>query len=295
MKIILIGVVEFSLSMLKTLLEQNVETVGVVTDRDRGVNADYAELEPICNEHGVPILFAKDINAAETVNWISNLSPDVIFCFGWSRLLKTEVLKLPPMGVVGYHPAELPKNRGRHPLIWALALGLNRTASTFFFMDEGADSGDILDQEVLAISDDDDAATLYAKIIEVAKVQVVRFLPLLNSGQYNRKPQDHSISNVWRKRGWRDGEIDWRMSATSIYNLIRALTLPYVGAHLSLGGQTHKVWKSEKIECGDLENVVPGQVLDVTEKGAVLVKCGEGAIALLDVEPPLNSSKGEHL
>ena len=49
--------------------------------------------------------------------------------------------------VIGFHLAAMPANRGRHPIIWALVLGLQETASTFFFMDEGADSGDIISQE----------------------------------------------------------------------------------------------------------------------------------------------------
>jgi len=64
-----------------------------------------------------------------------------------SSLLKKELLSLPPNGVLGYHPAKLPQNRGRHPLIWSLVLGLEESASTFYFMDEGADSGDILSQK----------------------------------------------------------------------------------------------------------------------------------------------------
>jgi len=58
-----------------------------------------------------------------------------------------ESLDLPHLGVIDFHPAALPANRGRHPIIWALVLGLQETASTFFFMDEGADSGDIISQE----------------------------------------------------------------------------------------------------------------------------------------------------
>ena len=69
------------------------------------------------------------------------------------------------MGVIGYHPAALPKNRGRHPLIWALVLGLKKTASSFFIMDERADSGDVISQEEIIINDDDDASSLYAKMI----------------------------------------------------------------------------------------------------------------------------------
>jgi methionyl-tRNA formyltransferase len=70
------------------------------------------------------------------------------------------------MGVAGYHPTKLPMNRGRHPLIWALALRLKNSVSTFFFMNEGADSGDILSQVDFKILYQDDAQSLYDKTIK---------------------------------------------------------------------------------------------------------------------------------
>lgn len=73
------------------------------------------------------------------------------------------------MGVIGFHPAALPNNRGRHPIIWALALGLNETASTFFKMDEGADTGDIVSQVKIPICESDYAADLYENIMCAAK------------------------------------------------------------------------------------------------------------------------------
>ena len=102
-------------------------------------------------KNNIPVRYTPNINSEEVIGWISNLAPDVIFCFGWSGLLKKELLQIPPMGVIGYHPTALPKNRGRHPITWALNLGLKETASTFFFMDDGIDSGDILSQKKVLI------------------------------------------------------------------------------------------------------------------------------------------------
>ena len=65
------------------------------------------------------------------------------------------------MGVLGYHPTKLPANRGRHPLIWSLVLGLKQSASTFFFLDQDADSGDIISQKDFEILNTDDALALY--------------------------------------------------------------------------------------------------------------------------------------
>ena len=78
---------------------------------------------------------------------------------------------------MGYHPASLPENRGRHPIIWALALGLKKSASTFFFMEEGADDGDILSQKEFEILYEDDAKSLYEKVTDMALNQIEDFLP----------------------------------------------------------------------------------------------------------------------
>ena len=151
MRIVFIGTVEFSQRALECLIAMNAEIVGVCTLQESKFNADHIDLSILSESHGIPWFYAQDINSAEALGWIQDKSPDIIFCFGWSKLLKQDLLRLAPLGVVGFHPAALPANRGRHPLIWALVLGLEKTASTFFFMDACADSGDILSQHEIVI------------------------------------------------------------------------------------------------------------------------------------------------
>lgn len=256
-------------------------------------NADYADLSPLCREHGIPLMFVDDINAPTPLAWIRERAPDVIFCFGWSRLLKEELLSAAPLGVVGFHPAALPANRGRHPLIWALALGLEQTASTFFFMNAGADTGDILSQRALMIDPGDDARALYDKVSACALEQITQFVPQLADGSFTRQPQNHAKANIWRKRGVADGKIDWRMSAHSIHNLVRALAKPYVGANFVVDGKDIKVWKSMVL--GDFPpNVEPGKVLGMRD-GSPIVKCGQDALLLLVTEPAFCPTEGSYL
>jgi methionyl-tRNA formyltransferase len=293
MRIIFIGTVEFSRLALERLVAIGAEVVGVCTLQGSSFNADYADLSPLCREHGIPLMIADDINASATLDWIRERMPDVIFCFGWSRLLKDELLAATPLGVVGFHPAALPANRGRHPLIWALALGLEQTASSFFFMDAGADTGDILSQRVIEIDPIDDARALYDKVCASALEQITQFVPRLADGSFAREPQDHAQANTWRKRGMADGKIDWRMSATSIHNLVRALAKPYVGAHFVTEGKDIKVWKSRVL--GDApNNVEPGKVLGV-HAGAPVIKCGHDALWLLVTEPTFDPIKSIYL
>ena len=293
MKVVLIGSVEFSLRALEKLIAIDVDLVGVCTKKSSTFNSDFFDLKPLCDINEVPCLYVDNINSTKNVEWIKNLNPDVIFCFGWSSLIKKDILAVAPMGVVGYHPAKLPKNRGRHPLIWALALGLKESASTFFFMDEGADTGDILSQVDFEISYQDDARNLYDKVVEIALIQIEEFIPALEKGTYTRIKQNEKESNSWRKRNELDGEIDFRMNSRSIYNLTRALTKPYVGAHIKFNEINYSVWKVK--ESNDFqENIEPGKVLRVFDK-IFVVKSYDGAIEIIEHDFKEMPKVGEYL
>jgi len=160
MRIAFIGAVMFSDKVLAHLIAMNAQVVGVCTLETSAANTDHVDLTPRAAAAGIPTRYTPDINSPGTLAWVAALKPDVIFCFGWSRLIKRQMLDLAPLGVVGFHPAALPMNRGRHPLIWALVLGLTETASTFFFLDERADSGDILSQATVPIAAVDTAGVV---------------------------------------------------------------------------------------------------------------------------------------
>ena len=295
MKIIFIGCVKSSYIFLETLLKvSEAEVVGIVTRSDSKFNADFVSLEGIANKFNIPCFLADKNDSAKLYEWVKDKSADIIYCFGWSYLLSENLIKTAKLGGLGYHPAKLPENRGRHPLIWTLVLGLKETASTFFFLAEKADAGDIISQEIVTVSDNDDAASLYDKLMEIGKIQIVNFTKKLASGNYQRISQDESKSNNWRKRSYKDGLIDWRMSARGIYNLIRGLTHPYVGAGFIHNEQEIKVWKAEIVsESVVYENFEPGKVLKSDNSG-VEIQCGFGIIKLIEFDR-FNINTGEYL
>ncbi|RXJ68984.1 methionyl-tRNA formyltransferase [Halarcobacter ebronensis] len=293
MKIVFIGTVEFSRKALQKLIEMGAEIVGVCTKKRSDFNSDFVDITPLCKENEIPFRFVENINEKENINWIASLSPDIIFCFGWSSLIKKELLELPPMGVIGYHPAKLPYNRGRHPLIWTLVLGLDKSASTFFFMDESADSGDILSQKDFEVFASDTAKILYDRVIGIALEQIEDFVPQLQKKNYQRIQQDNSLANIWRKRGQADGKIDFRMSSQAIYNLVRALSKPYIGAHLEYNGKNINIWRVRVVE-NSQQNIEFGKVLDISDN-KVLVKTYDGAIEIIEHQFTKLPTVGEYL
>ncbi len=289
MRILFVGAIEFSRHCLQELLNLEAEVVAVVTPapEQAKLNSDYADLQPVAAAHGIPVHRIRKVGNPEGIARIRSLQPDVIFVFGFSQLIPREILDIPPLGCIGTHPALLPHNRGRHPLIWALVEGLKESGLTFFYLDEGADSGDILWQKPFPITPEDDAGTLYEKIKLLATEAIGEFLPQLQAGTAPRVAQDHSRATYWRKRTEADGEIDWSAPTLQIYNLTRALTHPYVGAHTFCEGKRVIVWRS----CPGLEDISktcapegrPGQIVARTEDG-LLARTGNGTLNLTDWE-----------
>lgn len=293
MRIIFIGAVEFSRRALKRLIDLDADIVGVVTKKESPFNSDFADLSVLSRKNGIPFKYVTDVNALDSLKWMKSLDPDVIFCFGFSQILKKGILSMAPGGVIGYHPAALPRNRGRHPLVWALALGLDKTASTFFFMDKTADSGDILDQREMAVRYRDDARSLYDRMTKTALKQIDYFLPRLEKGNFRRVRQDAPGTNYWRPRREEDGQVDFRMTSRAVYNLVRALTRPYAGAHVLYNGAKVKVWEAREAPSG-AGNHEHGKVLRV-RNGQILVKCYDNAILFTEHEFNTLPEEGEYL
>lgn len=295
MKIIFIGCVQSSEHFLKAIY-RNTEAniVGIVTKTQSNFNADHVSLATFAKQHDIDWIDYKDNNTL--LKWINEKCPDVIYCFGWSHLLPREIYSIASKGAVGYHPALLPQNRGRHPIIWALALGLKETGSTFFYLTEAADSGDIINQKVVSISENDDASKLYQKLLEIGEKQVVKLTDDLMKNRILPISQDESKANYWRKRSKKDGEIDWRMGSVNILRVIRALTKPYVGAHFVYQNEEYKVWSAKEIQMENwrYNNIEPGKVLAVNSD-SFIIKTGDGLIEITECELQYTPKIGEYL
>jgi methionyl-tRNA formyltransferase len=252
-------------------------------------HSDYVDLGDVASKHNVPLYHIKNINDPKTIALVRSLKPDIIFVFGWSQIIKREILELPSIACIGTHPALLPRNRGRHPLIWALVEGLKESGLTFFYLDEGADSGDILWQKSFPIALEDDAGSLYEKIKDLASEAIREFLPQLKQQTAPRMPQNHDLASYWGKRGEKDGEIQWSDSTLTAFNLIRALTHPYVGAHTFWDGERVLIWKAQIPEGqiqADVVNLPPGSVFQVRDFGFD-VRTGDGYLTIIDSEIPV--------
>jgi Methionyl-tRNA formyltransferase len=283
MRIVFIGCVKSSSIFLQKLIEMKEDLVGVVTKAESAFHADFVDLGSICRDNNIDYIQIQHVNDIQSKKYIKSKKPDLILCLGWSQLLDEEVLHIPRLGCIGFHPAELPYNRGRHPLIWALVLGLEKTASSFFLMDADADRGRMVSQKYVDIDISDDAASLYDKVMDAAVIQLGDILSDFKKHKVAFIEYE-AEGNLWRKRGKEDGRIDWRMSSRGIYNLVRALTKPYLGAHFIYQEKEYKVWKVREIYRKGYENIEPGKVIEVFSNFNFIVKTADGLIEVLECD-----------
>jgi len=288
MRIVFIGAVEFSKHCLIEIIKNDGNVVAVFTiEKNKSTqHSDYTNLSEVASQYEIAVHGVKNINDPESVSQILALKPDVIFVFGWSQLISEQILDIPALGCIGTHPALLPKNRGRHPIIWSLVEGLKESGLSFFYIDEGTDSGDILWQRPFPISLEDDAGAVYDKIKVLASEAIKEFLPQLKQGTAPRIPQDHSKASYWLKRTEKNGEIYWASQTMKTYNLIRALAHPYVGAHTYLNGEKIIIWRS-KLQQNSLPSeaisLQPGTIFSLSDK-EFDIRTGDGYLTVTEYE-----------
>ena len=212
MNIIFIGGVKFSLDLLKSILENNwsVSSVFSYDDSKKKIYSDFASLDETTSRFNVKHFKVININDENNEEIIKKIKPDLILVMGWSQLLSNDILKIPKLGVIGSHPTELPKYRGRAPIPWSILKGLKESALTFFYVGEGTDDGDILAQQKFRITDSDDATSIYDKITEIGKTMILENLQLIRDGKIKKRKQNSAeFIEYWPKRKPEDGKIIW--------------------------------------------------------------------------------------
>jgi len=208
---------------------------------------------------------------------IKETKPDFIFVAGWSELLNDELIQIPSKGTIGFHPAKLPKDRGRSVLAWQIEEGYDETALTMFYYSNIPDGGDIIAQENIKIETNDYINDVLKKI-DKATYNIMRaYFPLLRKGKAPRTPQDQSRATVRRLRTDRDSLIDWNQNAVNIYNKIRAISKPYPGAYTFINKKKVRIWYAEKLSyipniLSQYINFYPGTIICCFSNDKYLVK-----------------------
>jgi methionyl-tRNA formyltransferase len=245
-RIAFVGCVEEGRRSLETLLDMG-EHVSAVFTLAPELAAKVSGAVPwgdITTRARIPLHFVHNMNEPGAVEILRGLAPDLLFCVGWTQLLKTPVLEIPKIGCLGFHASLLPYYRGRAPVNWAIINGEKQTGNTLMFLDEGVDTGDILAQRAFPIADHDTCATIYERVAISEDEMIREVMPLIHEGRMPRRPQDHAAATVMPRRRPEDGVVDWTRTTKQLHDWVRALTHPYPGAFTTLAGRRVWIWKA---------------------------------------------------
>ena len=283
-RIVIAGAVGSTRQTLDALIKFHAPVVGVLQMRGESSHTvtGFEPLEQVATNAGIPCTTFANINDPEIIRQVREWNPDLLFVVGLSQLVHDELLSIPQLGCIGFHPTFLPAGRGRAPLAW-LTLDNGPGAASFFLIDAGVDSGPIFVQEPFDVTPSDYAGDV-AKKLELAIDRALdRWLPKLLAGEWNPQPQDEILATYHGKRGPDDGLINWHQSAFEIHALIRAAADPHPGAYTWHKGQKLLIWRAE------LENRlpwrgVPGRILHLDADRGALIQTGDGLLWLTQVQ-----------
>ena len=246
LRIAFVGCVEEGRRSLETLLGMGEEVSAIFTLRPElaAKVSGAVPWEGVAARSGVPLHYVRNMNDPEAVEILRGIAPDLLFCVGWTQLLRKPVLEIPRLGCLGFHASLLPSYRGRAPVNWAIINGERQTGNTLMFLDEGVDTGDILAQRAFPIEDDDTCATIYDRVALSEDEMIREVMPLIHEGRMPRRPQDHAVATVMPRRKPEDGIVDWKRTTRQLHDWVRALTHPYPGAFTTLASRRVSIWKA---------------------------------------------------
>jgi len=251
-RIVFFGSDQFSLTILRSLVEAGLRVVAVICETDkpsgRGLKKKPLAIKEAARDLGVACFQPSD--ADSTLGLLNQLQSDLIILASYGRILPEKIIEAPTFGSLNIHPSLLPKFRGATPIQNAILAGETTTGVTIIRMNARVDQGEIVAQSEQEIADGDDYSSLRQKLSLASAELLLETLPQYLSGRAKLKPQDDKVAVLSRKFTTQDGEIDWSCSASAIWRKIRALN-PTPGTFTWIGQRRLKILSAE-LEAGKL-------------------------------------------
>jgi methionyl-tRNA formyltransferase len=237
---------EVGVRCVRELLAQGVKVPLLFTHADDPNEQQwFGSVLALAQEYGIDAVTPDSPN---TPAWLARGAaekPDFVFSFYYRHMLDAAWLQLPGCGALNVHGSLLPKYRGRAPVHWAIIQGETQSGASLHYMLEKPDAGALVDQQAVDILENDDALGVSVKVAESAEQVLRRSLPALMAGSARARPMDLSQGTYFGRRRPEDGRINWRLSARSVHDLVRAVAPPFPGAFTDLGDVRVGVHKTQ--------------------------------------------------
>jgi methionyl-tRNA formyltransferase len=288
MRIVFMGTPEFAVATLRMLVENGCEVVGVVTATDKLGGRGKQQLiqsavKKYAVEKGLRVLQPEKLRAPEFLEELASLKAElqVVVAF---RMLPEVVWNMPPMGTINLHGSLLPKYRGAAPINWAIMQGEKETGLTTFFLQHEIDTGELLLQHTLPISPDETAGELHDRMMEAGAELVLKTVRVIESGQYQTKPQYNEAATHAPKIFRETCLINFDQTAASAHNFVRGLS-PHPSAWMLMpnDGSELKILRTQKPD-GSVPHIPKGK-LQPFGKNQLLLGFEDAPLEILELKP----------
>ncbi len=287
-RIVFMGTASFSLAVLKMLIEEDYNIVGVVTQPDRYVGRKKVLTMPDVKvealKYDIPVIQPARIK--EDYQAVADLKPDLIITAAYGQIVPQAVLDIPRLGCINVHASLLPLYRGGAPVHQAIIDGQEKTGVTIMYMVKKMDAGDMIAQKEIPILEEDTVGILYDRLSDLGAKLLKETLPDILKGTNQRIPQDENLVTYAPTLSREDERLDWNMSARQVYNKVRG-TNPWPGSYTTYQGKTVKIWAGQVHQC---ENAMKhhahqdnGTIVKIF-KDAIGVKVNDGVYLITELQ-----------
>ncbi len=282
LRIVFMGNPDFAVPTLAKLHESRHHVTAAVTGTDkrrgRGGSKSPSPVKAFARQHNIPVIETDDIRAEAFTTALRDLQPDLFIVVAF-KILPPEILAIPSTGSLNLHASLLPRYRGAAPIHHALINGEKETGCTVFLLDEGMDTGLILNQETIAVDLLETTGEVYNRLKESGAELMLKSVDELSAGTHTPIPQDGRLATPAPKVSAEDARIDFSRDCMDVHNLIRGMS-PFPAAWTTFEGKKIKILRSKPAPG---RNIPAWKV--VLDDGDACAGCGSGSVVLLEVQP----------
>jgi methionyl-tRNA formyltransferase len=289
LRLVFCGTPQFAVPALQALVEAGHEVSLVLTQPDRpsgrGMQLVASPVKQWALAHRLDVSQPEKIRNNEDLRaQLESIAPDAIVVVAYGRIIPPWMLALPRLGNINLHGSLLPRYRGAAPIQWAIATGETVTGVTTMLLEEGLDTGPILQQKELPIAPDATATDLFLQLAALGAPLLLSTLAGLDDSTLTPQPQNHAEATHAPILTRDDGRIDFSRTASQVYNRWRGFQ-PWPGAWTTLDGKKLTVIRMRLPEQRATETVTqtPGTLTAL--HGSLYAVCAHGTgIELLEVQ-----------
>ncbi|MCY6484003.1 methionyl-tRNA formyltransferase [Clostridium aestuarii] len=286
MNIVFMGTPEFSVPSLQAIIDEfGVKAVFTQPDKPkgRGKKVSMSPVKELALKYDIPVYQPIRLKKEqEIIEELKNMNPDFIIVVAYGQILPKTVIEIPKYACINLHASLLPKYRGAAPINWAIVEGEKKSGNTTMLMDEGLDTGDMLLKQEVEITENMTAGDLHDILMRDGSEILIQTIKRMVEGNITPVKQDSSQTCYASMLDKKMGEIEWKLSAEKLNNLIRGLS-PWPVAYTHYNDKIMKIYKAKVLkEQSDVKN---GTIIDVSDEG-IKVSCGEGTLLIEEIQFP---------